>query len=278
MGAVSAVTRVQLSTRDGVTLSALHWDAGVRDAGCVVAHGFTGAAGKGYVRTICAALCDRGFGVLAPDMRGHGRSGGRCTAGASERYDVAAAVEWMRAHRYGRVAVLGWSMGGTAVLRYAGLLGEDEDDGGTSAGPDAGASTGPDAVVAVSAPSRWFERSTRPMRIAHWMCESRTGRIVARLTRRTRIAASGWDENDVPKPPAEVAGAIAPTPLLLVHGEADHYFPGAHIDALADAAPGAQVWREAGMGHAETATTPELLSRIADWVTGVIAVAQRDRA
>jgi pimeloyl-ACP methyl ester carboxylesterase len=209
------------------------------------------------VRAICLALRERGLGVLAPDMRGHGRSGGYCTAGADEQLDVAAAVQWLRARGYQRVAVLGWSMGGSAVLRYAGL------------GGDA------DAVVAVSSPGRWFERGTRPMRIVHWMCETQTGRFATRLARRTRIAGAAWDAK-LPEAPAEVAGAIAPTPLLIVHGDADHYFPVTHFDALATAAPDADHWLEAGMGHAETATTPELLARIADWLAAAVQQSRSD--
>jgi pimeloyl-ACP methyl ester carboxylesterase len=137
-------------------------------------------------------------------------------------------------------------MGGTAVLRYAGL------------GGDA------DAVVSVSAPGMWFERGTRPMRLVHWMFLSRTGRAATRYLRRTRLSAAGW--SSVPEAPAEVAGAIAPRPLLIVHGDDDHYFPAHHVEALAAGAPGAEVWREPAMGHAEVATTAQLLDRIAGWV------------
>jgi pimeloyl-ACP methyl ester carboxylesterase len=245
-------SRVPLTTSDGVQLSALHWDCGIRDVGCVVAHGFTGSAAKPRVRAICSALQKRGFGVLAPDLRGHGRSGGRCTAGADEPLDIAAAVDWLRAQGYERVAVLGWSMGGSAVLRYAGL-------GGAA-----------DAVVSVSSPGTWFERGTRPMRIVHWVCQTRSGRLVVRLGRHTRISNVAWDLSALPEAPAEIAGAIAPTPLLIVHGDADHYFPVAHLEALADAAPEAQIWLEQGMGHAETATSPELLARIGDWVAAAL--------
>jgi pimeloyl-ACP methyl ester carboxylesterase len=198
------------------------------------------------VQRICRALAAQGITVLAPDFRGHGRSGGLGTAGLDEIYDVAAAVAWLRAVGYRFVATVGWSMGGTAVLRHAGL------------GGDA------DAVVAVSAPGMWFERGTRPMRLVHWMFESRTGRTATRVLRRTRLSPAGWTV--VPEAPAEVAGAIAPRPLLIVHGEADSYFPDHHVDALAAAAPTADVWREPDMGHAEVATTAELLERIASWV------------
>lgn len=244
--------RIVLRTSDGVALSGHHWPASPSaeparpDLGCVVAHGFTGSSANPHVQRICRTLAGHGIDVLAPDFRGHGRSGGRGTAGADEIHDVAAAVEWLRATGHRFVAVLGWSMGGTAVLRYAGL------------GGDA------DAVVSVSAPGEWFERGTRSMRVVHWMFESRSGRTATRLFRRTRLSPDGWPT--IPEAPAEVAGAIAPRPLLIVHGAADHYFPIHHVDALAAAAPTAEVWIEPDMGHAEVATTAALVDRIADWV------------
>jgi pimeloyl-ACP methyl ester carboxylesterase len=237
---------VQLHTADGVRLHARHWDPGLRDIGCVVAHGFTGSSRATQVVTISRALAGQGFGVLALDFRGHGRSGGRSTLGADEIHDVAAAVAWLRSRGYRRIAALGWSMGGSAVLRHAGL------------GGDA------DAVVSISSPGRWYERGTRPMRIVHWLCETRTGRTLVRLLRRTRLTGTAWDP--APEAPHEVAGAIAPTPLLIVHGDADHYFPLAHADLLRVAAPSATVWIEPGMGHAENATTAALMERIAAWL------------
>jgi pimeloyl-ACP methyl ester carboxylesterase len=141
-------------------------------------------------------------------------------------------------------------MGGSSVLRYAGLGGEV------------------DAVVSVSSPGRWFERGTRPMRIVHWLCETRTGRFVLRVGRGTRLASESWEIT--PEAPHEVVGSIAPTPLLIVHGDSDHYFPLEHVELLREAAPGAAVWLEEGMGHAETATTPELVNRIATWLRAAV--------
>ena len=237
---------VELQTLDGVRLAGRFWDSGPRDVACVVGHGFTGSSRNVHVERICTALAAQGMAVLAPDFRGHGRSQGFGTAGADEIHDVQAAVAWLRAGGFGFVAVLGWSMGGTAVLRYAGL------------GGDA------DAVVSVSAPGTWFERGTRPMRLVHWMFLSRTGRTATRYLRRTRLSNAGW--STVPEAPAEVAGAIAPRPLLIIHGDDDHYFPSHHVESLAAGAPAAEVWREPGMEHAEVATTPDLLDRIGGWV------------
>jgi pimeloyl-ACP methyl ester carboxylesterase len=240
--------RVAYTTSDGVRLVGLHWDIGLRDLGCVVAHGFTGSSRVEHVQQICRTLTSHGAGVLAPDLRGHGSSGGRSTVGDLEVHDIAASVAWLRERGYQKIAILGWSMGGSAVLRFAGLGGDV------------------DAVVSVSAPGRWFERGTRPMRIVHWLCETRTGRTVLRVARGTRLAHDGWVE--VPEAPHEVVGAIHPTPLLIVHGDADHYFGMDHLELLRTGAPEAAVWVEAEMGHAETATTPELVGRIADWLHG----------
>jgi pimeloyl-ACP methyl ester carboxylesterase len=241
---------IKFSTEDGVQLAARHWDLGRRDVGCVVGHGFTGSSASRYVQAICGSLAAAGLGVLAVDFRGHGRSGGVSTAGANEIHDLAAAVRQLRLLGYQRVAVLGWSMGGSVVLRYTGL------------GGDA------DAVVSVSSPGMWFERGTRPMRVVHWMCQTRSGRLATRLARRTRLSSAGWPV--VPEAPVEVVGSIR-VPLLLVHGDADAYFPLRHVEALAEAAPTATLWIERGMGHAETATTPELTARIGRWVRDAVA-------
>jgi pimeloyl-ACP methyl ester carboxylesterase len=238
-----------------VRLVGRHWDRGTRQLGCVVGHGFTGSSASGYVRAICRDLAAAGFGVLALDFRGHGASTGASTAGADEVRDLAAAVRRLRALGYAHVAVLGWSMGGSAALRYAGL------------GGDA------DAVVSVSSPGTWFERGTRPMRLVHWMCETRTGRLATRLVRRTRLSSAGWPV--VPEAPVELVGRIR-VPLLLVHGDADAYFPLRHAELLAEAAPMATSWIEPGMGHAETATTSELTARIAEWLTAAIGSAAAD--
>jgi pimeloyl-ACP methyl ester carboxylesterase len=103
------------------------------------------------------------------------------------------------------------------------------------------------------------------MRRVHWVIEKRLGRLTGRMLRRTRIAATGW--NPVPEPPDAAAPRIAPTPLLVVHGDADLLFPVEHAHALyAAAGEPKQLWIEPGFGHAENAATPELMTRIGDWL------------
>lgn len=254
---VTTPVPIVLHTEDALSLAANYWPA-TRElsVGCVVAHGFTGSGRDPNVQRICRGLAERGFGVVAADSRGHGRSDGLSTAGIDEVHDVAAATTWLRAHGFAHVVTLGWSMGGTAVLRHAGMGGDT------------------DVVVSVSAPGTWWERGTRPMRVVHWLVGTRSGRVVTRVTRRTRVTARDW--SDPPESPAELAHGIAPRPLLLVHGDADHYLPVHHVEALAAAAPHADVWIEPGMRHAETATTADLLTRIGDWIVASVDVCHHD--
>ncbi|MFD8520186.1 alpha/beta hydrolase [Streptomyces capillispiralis] len=226
----------------------------------VVAHGFTGDADRPHVRRVAGVLARYGS-VVTFSFRGHGASGGRSTVGDREVLDLAAAVGWARELGHTRVATVGFSMGGSVVLRHAGL--GREAGGAPGAGSDPGA--GVDAVVSVSAPARWFYRGTAPMRRLHWLVTRPSGRLVGRYGLRTRIHHRQWDP--VPVSPVEAVPRIAPTPLLIVHGDQDGYFPLDHPRMLAAAAgEGGELWVEPGMGHAENAAPEGLLTRIGDWV------------
>ncbi|MFD5629687.1 alpha/beta hydrolase [Streptomyces sp. NPDC127072] len=248
-----------LRTVDDVTIDA-EYDPGTRPSGdlaIVVAHGFTGDLDRPHVRRAAAAL-SRNAAVVTFSFRGHGRSGGRSTVGDREIHDLAAAVAWARELGHRRVVTVGFSMGGSVVLRHAAHYG--------SAGREHGGRTEArtDAVVSVSAPARWYYRGTAPMRRVHWLVTQPMGRAITRGYLRTRIHGGGW--NPVPASPVESVPMIAPTPLLIVHGDTDGYFPVDHPRMLAEAAKGhAELWLERGMGHAEHAADDELLARIADW-------------
>ena len=248
------LNRLELATEDGERLAALHLPGPAepdRPLAVVVAHGFTGSLDKPPVRAVIDALAQHA-GVVAFDFRGHGRSSGHSTLGDKEVLDLDAAVRHARELGYTDVVTCGWSMGGSVVLRHAALL------------------RGIDAVVSVSAVSRWFYRDTKPMRRLHWAVESRLGRLVARHALKTRITAEGWRE--VPESPVEVVSRIAPIPLLLVHGDADHYFPVEHPEALyAAAEEPKELWLLEGFGHAENAATPELLDRIGAHLSELVA-------
>ncbi len=82
-------------------------------------------------------------------------------------------------------------------------------------------------------------------------------------------------------PPADAAAKIAPTPLLIVHGDQDGYFPVDHARQLYEAAHDPkELWIVPGFGHAESgaAETPALLDRIGGWVRGAVPVAAAPNA
>ncbi len=257
-------SRHVLLTDDGVRIEAEHRPAapgGVPAAdrlAIVVAHGFTGSLERPAVRRAAAELARYG-GVVTFSFRGHGGSGGRSTVGDREILDLDAAVRWARVLGYRRVATVGFSMGGSVVVRQAAAAADRTGRGGR-------AEARPDAVVAVSAPARWYYRGTAPMRRVHWVVTRPLGRAVSRYGLRTRIHPEDWDP--VPPSPVECVPLIAPVPLLIVHGDRDTYFPLDHPRSLAEASGGAaDLWIEHGFGHAENAAAPELLHRIGAWIT-----------
>lgn len=302
-----------LRTSDGVSIEARHEpctrgvDGTSSDSrgdpggtAIVVAHGFTGAVDRPSVRRAARIFAARAA-VVTFSFRGHGRSGGHSTVGDREVLDLATVVAWARSLGYRRVVTVGFSMGGSVVLRhaalysgtYAGSAAQDEGGNGArgtaqdgagnragngargAAGKGAGNSAGSpegrigandahtDAVAAVSAPARWYYRGTPPMRRLHWVVTRRAGRIVGRYGLGTRIHHEAW--NPVPLSPVQAVPLIAPTPLLIVHGDRDPYFPLDHPRMLAAAGP-CELWLEPGMGHAENAADDELLRRLADWL------------
>ncbi|MFE2599879.1 alpha/beta hydrolase family protein [Streptomyces sp. NPDC059396] len=264
--------RTVLRTADGVPIESVYEpctasiapDSGggqgaVGGTAIVVAHGFTGSVERPAVRRVARVFAQR-TAVVTFSFRGHGGSGGRSTVGDREVLDLAAAVEWARSLGHRRVVTVGFSMGGSVALRHAAL-----HRGRTDARTD--------AVVSVSAPARWYYRGTAPMRRLHWVVTRPAGRLIGRFGLHTRIHHREWDP--VPLSPVEAVPLIAPTPLLVVHGDRDPYFPLDHPRMLAAAARTegvrgagpAELWLEPGMGHAENAADEALLRRIAEWLT-----------
>ncbi|MBM7436684.1 alpha/beta hydrolase [Streptomyces sp. HB132] len=296
-----APRRARLLTGDGVLIEAVYTPCtagsgapgGAVPAGTavVLAHGFTGSVDRPALRRAAEVFAQRAA-VITFSFRGHGRSGGRSTVGDREVLDLAAAVTWARSLGHRRVVTVGFSMGGSVVLRHAALYtapetggsGIEDENAGLVAGAErvqrrteahrahegrAEAHSGAyndahtDAVVAVSAPARWYYRGTAPMRRLHWVVTRPTGRLVGRYGFRTRIHREDWDP--VPLSPVEAVPLIT-APLLIVHGDRDPYFPVDHPRMLAEASrDGAELWLEHGMGHAENAADGKLLARIADW-------------
>ncbi|MFD6951135.1 hydrolase [Nocardiopsis sp. TSRI0078] len=240
--------RHRLITSDGVDIDAvLLRGAEPRTTAVVLANGFTGTYRNPSTRALAEALLPVGD-VMAFDFRGHHGSGGLSTVGNAEIHDLEAVAARLRELGYASVSVVGFSMGAAVAIRHAAIYG------------------GMSAVVAVSGPSRWYYRGTRRMRLLHLGIGGRVGRFLLRSFRKVRVIDQHWDPR--PAEPREVAGEISPAPLLVVHGDADTYFPVSHATAIHDAAREPRdLWIIPGMGHAERAVTPELAVRIRDWLT-----------
>jgi uncharacterized protein len=254
---IAGTRKVTVYASDGTRLRgvvvppALPSPTRTRPLAFVVAHGFTNSVSSPSFLRLAGWL--RPFGeVRAVDFRGHGGSAGRSGSGGDpEVADLDAAVGAARAEGREAVVTLGLSMGGGAALRHA-ALGHHR----------------PDAVVSVSAVSRWYVRDTAPMRRVHWLHETTAGRRMV-----SRVLGVRLDEpwRRVPVSPLQAVSAIAPTPLLLVHGDRDEYFPLEHFRTLAQAAgPSATAWVVPGFGHAESGATAPLVERIGRWASATI--------
>lgn len=245
---MTGADRLTLHTSDRVRLAAEQLppaEGADPEVAVILGHGFTLSRSRPSVRRAALAFTSIGSVVIL-DFRGHGASSGRSTLGDREALDVEAAVRWARRRGYRQVVTVGFSMGGAAVIRQAGLFGDV------------------DAVVSVSATSRWFIRESTRLKLVALAVRSRPTRLLTRLAYGTRVTG---DFSDVGPEPRAVAGAIAPTPLLLVHGERDPWFGPQHARALAEAAgPSADVWVLPEFGHAEEALDDELVARMLDWV------------
>lgn len=241
-----------LTSLDGTSISAGHLPH-EGDLCFVVAHGFTGQWRTERVQKVAEAL-SRSAGVVVLDMRGHGESGGVTTIGHKEIWDVSAAVTWARELGYLYVITIGFSMGGAVVLRQAAF--------------STGESNRVDAVIAVSAPAFWYYRGTKVMRRMHKVVASKAGRAFMR-TQGTRIDSQNWPD-PMPQAPVEAITCYPHLPVLIVHGDADRYFPLEHPRALYAAAVASgnqnvELWELPGFGHAESAIDAETLARIATW-------------
>jgi pimeloyl-ACP methyl ester carboxylesterase len=237
-----------VTSADGVRLRTVHLPcAGPGDVGVVLVPGFSCSWDKPFVRRVARWLTPYA-GVVVLDLRGQGQSGGLSTLGNLEALDVDAAVAQARALGYARVVTVGFSMGGAAVLRQAGLHGELTAER-------------VDAVVSISAASRWWRLETRRMRNLARLTTTRPGRGVARALMRTRIDPRA--RYGVAAAPVEVVGRIAPVPLLVVHGSRDAYLTDDNaVELHAAAGEPRALWLWPTYGHAELALDREQTDRI----------------
>ncbi len=204
-----------LDAGDGVRVAVSEWRAGRRSA-VIVAPGFFRSRRSPMLVRLAEHLAAR-HDVFGFDFRGHGTSSGRYSFGRHETRDLRAVLDHVHERGYQRVAVVGFSMGGTVAVRTLG------------AARRAGADLGVAALVTVSSPTEVFRlRPGLPPRGllgASWAGEShRLPRLDSRALFRPRLGTLD-----------EVAW-IAPIPYLVLHHERDWLVPASMGVALHGAA------------------------------------------
>lgn len=234
------VTAVSFVTTDGLTLRG--WFAGAgRGAAVVLVHGLNG--NRCGVLADAGLLWQAGFDVLLFDLRGCGESAGELvTLGYREVEDVRAAVAFVRQQPgVVKVGLLGHSLGGATVLRAAARLPEV------------------DAVVAQSAFSSLEDNIANGVEKVVGLPAFPFAPLVVYFAEQ----ASGLRASDVR--PIDDLAAIAPRPLLLVHGALDDLMPVANAYALQAASPGPvelYILPDAGHGNLPQVGGAEYAARI----------------
>lgn len=229
-----AFSEVRFASRTpGIELAGWHLLSPGADRALVMVHGHTSSRTtefQGRFVDLVVALHQRGFTVLAFDLRGHGASGAANTGfGALEHADVSGAIDWLRTQGFPdeRIGVFGVSMGGMAAIRAV------------ADAPQIAAlvtDSTPPAVLAV-VQREWASASGLPdffLPTTLWIARSNYG---------LDLAAA---------PARAVLPRVAPRPVLLIYGAADELVPLAEADTLAAALPSAARWVVPGAPHAES--------------------------
>ncbi|MGC3955999.1 MAG: alpha/beta hydrolase [Propionicimonas sp.] len=208
VGAPSA--DVAFAADDGVRLAGWWLEAPEAETVVICCHGHRGT--KADLLGIGSGLWRAGHSVLLFDFRGNGDSGdGRQSLSHFEQRDVRAAVDFVRHRQPGsRIAVVGFSMGAAATILAAA---EDQRI---------------EAVVADSA----FAVMTDVVAAAYARYRLPDAMVpVANLLNR---AVHGYSFDEVR--PVDRIAAIAPRPMLLLHGTADQVIPYHQLARLVEAA------------------------------------------
>ncbi len=243
-GLNTASRPISLVTSDGIALAGLHWPPSSSPpvATVVLVHGLAARKDHPHIEELAGRLQENGFEVLSYDARGHGASAGTYTLGHLEHLDVESAASWAMV-RGGPTILVGASLGGVAVLRYA--CDHPELSG----------------VVIVSSPAGWRIPLRLRAVLTVGLARTRPGRWIARRRMGVKIS-SGWTASD---PPRILTDRVA-SPLAVVHGRRDALIPvrwGLELQLRADARRYVVLAHD--MGHAFDPKGHEAICAAVDW-------------
>ncbi|HBY61689.1 MAG TPA: hypothetical protein DEH78_17850 [Solibacterales bacterium] len=235
----------EIASFDGVKLRGVFKTAPGASACVLVLHGI-GDSSRGALG-FAPMFLDAGYSVFAPDSRAHGASDGELvTFGIHEAKDILRWAAWLRERGCGRVYGLGESLGGAALIQAAAQE---------------------PAFAAIVAECPYSDlRSIAEYRVTQtagaWLAVPVKAAVAsAMLYTRARY---GVDLNAAS--PVESARGLQ-TPLLLIHGLADHNTPPSHSQAIAAANPRIATWFVPGATHTAAAfkEPAEFRRRVLSW-------------
>lgn len=227
---------IQFESQDGLRLTGLWRPAAMAPQGASPTWGRQTAiicpgphAGLDAYPALCDQLQEAGYNLLCFNFRGHGYSQGHLVSfGDLERYDVLGAVRWAREHERGgarRIVGIGVETGAAALL---GAAAEPDPDGQAI-----------DALVVCGGFNR-FDALTSSAGSAYFIpplqwLDEHIGLPMASLQTGVDLRAFA---------PAADAQAVAPRPILFLHGRRDPMIPFDLGEKLYDAAsqPKMHLW------------------------------------
>ncbi len=220
---------VHFPSADGITMSGWWIPAEGSPNTIILLHGFAGSMDPDlkYV----PAFIQAGYNVLMFDFRAHGRSHGiRTSLGALEVNDVIGAIHFAKSCNSWSIGLMGFSMGGRAALLAA------AQHPGIQAVISDGGPLRLSTAVSMDLRRRKVPDNLSPI-LAFMILLGASIRLFANLF-----------HND----PLVLGGKIAPTPVLLIHGDKDPYTRNNELNKLMAKSKGnLQLWRVPGAKHRE---------------------------
>jgi len=246
----AAIADVSIVAADGAVLKA--WELSPEDFNgdmVLLLHGLRG--NRSEMTDYADIFLAHGYGVLMPDARAHGESGGDlATYGLLERDDIHRWVQWLEDNRHPRcVYGLGESMGAAELLQS--LATEPRF-----------------CAVAAESPFSTFreityDRMGQPFHLGPWLGKSLLRPVVESAYAFTRVLY-GLNMDRVSPEDAVAASTV---PVLLIHGDNDTNIPIRHSRRIVARNPNVVLWVVPGTGHSNAIDTSgsELESRLIGW-------------
>ncbi len=208
---------------------------------------------KSWFLNLGGILADRGWDVVLPDLRAHGRSGGEYTTwGVKEKQDIKLVLDALLKEQAvsERIYACGASMGGLVAIQYAAH--DPRCRGVLALAPPASARAGARRILLLESPADFEKALKRAGELAGFDPEEASAVTAAkRLRCPLRIAHGVWDFI-IPYAHSEAVFQAAPAPkkfiTLPLHGHA--------AEVLREAWVADQIDALVGMSRSQAASRP----------------------